>query len=128
VSQPAVKSQHPRFYTVWTNNVMVTGTPTLALSDGGKAVYNAKTSNVTEMNFDYVVGATDHSTDLTITGVNLPSGTSVADSSGNAVSLARATNFETHLVIGPPAVTSVSAEQFGSAVTELNAGTDACIR
>jgi len=105
-----------------TNNVKVTGTPTLALSDGGKAVYNAKTSNVTEMNFDYVVGATDHSTNLTITGVNLPSGTSVADSSGNAVSFARATNFATHLVIGPPTVTSVSAEQFGSAVTELNAG------
>jgi len=70
--------------------VTVTGTPTLALNDGGTATY-AGGSGSNTLTFKTTVASTNTSTSaLAITGVNLPSGAAIKDSSGVAANLAGA--------------------------------------
>jgi hypothetical protein len=69
--------------TVTVNEAMtVTGTPTLQLNDNEVATY-ASGSGTSTLTFTYMVQGTDISTDLQVTGLNLPAGASIADSSGN---------------------------------------------
>lgn len=65
-------------------NVMVTGTPSLALSDQATASY-AKGSGSNTLTFTYDVGA-ESTTDLEILGINQSAGNAITDLAGNALS------------------------------------------
>ncbi|WFU38859.1 hypothetical protein QA640_31300 [Bradyrhizobium sp. CB82] len=91
--------------------VTVTGTPTLSLNDGGKATYVGG-SGTSTLTFKTTVASTDTNTSaLAITGVNLPSGSSIKDASGVAANLSGAVKTFSGLQIDPilPAVTQASA-------------------
>ena len=65
----------------------VTGTPTLQLSDNEVAGYVGG-SGTNALQFSYTVQPGDNTSDLQVTGLNLPSGASIQDASGNAFSTA----------------------------------------
>ena len=68
--------------------VVVSGTPTLKLSDGGTAVYvPGGSSNPAggSLEFDYTVGSGQNTADLTISSLSLLSGATITDSAGNPV-------------------------------------------
>ncbi|MBR0696592.1 hypothetical protein [Bradyrhizobium lablabi] len=91
--------------------VTVTGKPTLSLNDGATATY-VSGSGTSTLTFKTTVASTDTNTSaLAITGVNLPSGTSIKDSSGIAANLAGAVKTFTGLQINPvlPAVSQATA-------------------
>src|SRR6516225_9114681 len=68
--------------------VTVTGTPTLMLSDGGTASYDAAKSSPTSLVFDYTVAASNSDVaSLAVTAVNLPGGATIQDGGGNNASL-----------------------------------------
>ncbi len=52
--------------------VKVVGTPTLSLNDGGVAIYDMVHSTATTLVFDYTVAAGQNTSDLAVTGVDLP--------------------------------------------------------
>ena len=63
------------------------GKPTLTLNDGGTATYTGG-SGTKALTFSYTVGSTNSSvSSLAITAVNLPSGVTIEDSSGNAADM-----------------------------------------
>jgi hypothetical protein len=70
--------------------ITVSGSPVLLLNDGGTASYDAVNSTATAAVFDYTVGASDHTTDLVVSGIELPATSSIADLAGNGANLARA--------------------------------------
>jgi hypothetical protein len=90
------------------------GSPTLFLSDGAIATYDAAASKPSAgtLVFDYTVGTTDITPDLQVTQVHL-NGATINDASGNAADLSAASNFSTNLQIGPLFVNSVTASQLG---------------
>ena len=63
--------------------VTVTGTPTLLLNDGGTATYDATRSTANALVFDYAVGSRQVTTDLRVSGITLPTGSSIRDLAGN---------------------------------------------
>ncbi len=65
----------------------VTGTPTLQLSDNEVATYVGG-SGTDALQFSYTVQPGDNTSDLQVTGLNLPSGATIHDASGNAFSTA----------------------------------------
>ena len=82
--------------------VMVTGTPTLSLNDGGTATYQSSSGNT--LTFSYTVGAGDNPVSaLAITQANLPNGATITDAAGNAANLAGAVTTFSGLPIDPPA-------------------------
>jgi ELWxxDGT repeat protein len=94
--------------------VIVSGTPSLRLSDGGTAIYNASASHPTSglLEFDYAVTSGQSSFDLSIVSASLTSGASIRDSAGNAANLTiGATKENLRLVVDgiPPKVTSAIA-------------------
>ena len=96
------------------------GTPTLTLSDGGIATYDAAASTPTLMVFDYTVQPGQNTSDLTVTGSNLNGG-AITDLAGNAIDLSG--------VIGnPPGVLEVNTVPVVTSVVatpvngDLNAG------
>ena len=66
---------------------IVTGTPTLRLSDNEVATYVGG-SGTNALQFSYTVQPGDNTSDLQVTGLNLPSGATIHDASGNAFSTA----------------------------------------
>ncbi|MDN5001398.1 family 16 glycosylhydrolase [Bradyrhizobium sp. GCM10027634] len=105
--------------------VTVTGTPTLSLNDGNTATYVGG-SGTSTLTFKTTVASTDTNTAaLAITGVSLPSGSSIKDASGVAANLSGAVTTFTGLQIDPilPAVIQTSAspgtgtEHVGDTVT-----------
>ncbi|MCP3459283.1 heparin lyase I family protein [Bradyrhizobium sp. CCGUVB23] len=89
--------------------VTVSGTPTLSLNDGAKATYVGG-SGTGSLTFKTTVASTDTSvSSLAITGVNLPNGASIKDSSGLAANLSGAVKTFTGLQIDPPTSTTPSA-------------------
>lgn len=62
------------------------GIPTLALSDGGTAVYDPASSTPTTLVFTHTVQAGETTPDLSVLGVNL-NGARVTDAAGNAADL-----------------------------------------
>ena len=89
--------------------VNVLGTPKLTLDSGGAANYLSGTGTDT-LTFSYVIGSTDSSSDLNITGVNLNGGT-IKDPTGNALTLPipvdlLKTSKDLKIVV-PPSITSV---------------------
>ena len=66
------------------------GKPTLTLNDGGKATYSSG-SGTDALTFTYTVASTNSVvSSLAITAVNLPSGVTIEDSSGDAANMAGA--------------------------------------
>ena len=65
--------------------VTVTGTPTLQLNDNEVATY-AGGSGTDALTFDYVVQSGDNTSDLQVSGLNLPNGANIADNTGNSLS------------------------------------------
>jgi hypothetical protein len=61
----------------------VLGSPTLLLNDGGSATYDATRSTATALVFDYTVGSRQVTTDLKVSGIMLPAGSSIRDLAGN---------------------------------------------
>ena len=93
--------------------LVVSGTPTLKLSDGGTATYNSSASNPASgvLEFDYAVLSGQNTSDLKITSASLPSGASIKDLAGNAANLTLSTSAaDLHLTIDgiAPRVTSVA--------------------
>jgi hypothetical protein len=71
-------------------NVTVTGTPTLSLNDGGTASYTGG-SGTNALTFSYTVASGQSTANLTVTRVNLPNGAAVQDAvSGNNANLSGA--------------------------------------
>ena len=65
--------------------VTVTGIPTLQLNDNEVATYVSGSGSNT-LTFTYTVQSSDNSSDLQVTGLNLPSGAAIADQSGHSLS------------------------------------------
>ena len=63
----------------------VTGTPSLQLNDNEVASYTGG-SGTNTLTFTYVVQPSDNVSDLKVTGLNLPSGATIHDQAGNALS------------------------------------------
>ncbi len=96
------------------------GAPTLTLSNGATATYDAAASSAAGhvIVFDYTPGAGDLSPNLMVTSVN-PNGASIHDANRNGVDFSRALNQGTGLQIGEPlTVTAVKASRSG----EVDAG------
>ncbi len=96
------------------------GAPSLLLSNGATATYDAQASNPAGhlLVFDYSVGAGDQSANLSIASVN-PNGATIVDGAGHAVDFSAALNKPTGVRIGasPLMVTSVTPSLIGEADT-----------
>ena len=100
-------------FTVTTNDTITvaSGSPTLTLSDGGTATYNAGASTPSSLVFNYTVAPGQNSPDLTVTGDAL-NGATVTDSIGNPVDLSPAIGNPPGILqidTTPPTITSVTA-------------------
>ena len=78
------------------------GSPTLSLSDGATATYDASASNPSagSLAFDYTIGGSDHSANVEVVSVNVPSATTIADGAGNLANFAGALDVGTGLQVG----------------------------
>ena len=88
--------------------VNVTGTPTLQLNDNEVATYTSGTGTKT-LTFTYTVQQGDNTSDLQVTGLNLPNGATVQDGAGNNVSGSVAQDLALQIDTMNPIVTSASA-------------------
>jgi Bacterial Ig-like domain (group 1)/Bacterial Ig-like domain/FG-GAP-like repeat len=70
--------------------VSISGSPTLLLNDGGIASYDATHSTTTALAFNYTVAAGQVTTDLVVSGIQLPSTASIEDLAGNNANLSGA--------------------------------------
>jgi hypothetical protein len=87
--------------------VIVTGTPTLQLSDNEVATY-ASGSGTNALTFYYVAQPGDSTADLHVTGLNLPTiNSAIMDSSGNSLSttLTADLGIGVNAAVAPPATT-----------------------
>jgi autotransporter passenger strand-loop-strand repeat protein len=117
VSAPAVGTvdfgQSVQLSLTMTEGVTVAGAPTLTLSDGAIATYEATASNPSTgtMVFDYTIGSNDHSPNLQVASVNLPTGATVQDADGYSADFSGAINQAFGLAVGPSllTVTSIAA-------------------
>jgi T5SS/PEP-CTERM-associated repeat protein len=85
------------------------GAPTLSLSDGAAATYDATASNPSAgtLVFDYAVGASNYTTDLQVLGYN-PNGATVADAYGVNADLSGATQYDLALDVNAAVVASLA--------------------
>ena len=92
------------------------GAPTLTLNDGGTATYTGG-SGTDVLTFSYTVASTDTSVStLAITAVNLPSGVTITDSSGNAANMAGAETSFSGLSVDPPVTVEPSRPSIRSSL------------
>ena len=89
----------------------VTGMPTLALNDGGSAIYSGG-SGSKALTFTTVVTNSDRTVaTLAITAVSLPAGAAISGASGQAANLAGAVTTLTGLGVDPPTTTPTLTAQ-----------------
>jgi hypothetical protein len=88
----------------------VTGTPTLLLNDGATAAYDKAKSTSTKEVFDYTVGS-ESTSNLSVAGIDLASGSSISDLAGNTANL---TNANTGIGVKVNSVASGSSASTGS--------------
>jgi hypothetical protein len=74
----------------FSENVAVTGTPTLSLNDGGTATYQSG-SGTNALVFSYSVSLGQYTSNLAVTAFNLPNGATIQDGGGNNANLNGAT-------------------------------------
>ncbi len=99
--------------------VTVKGTPKLTLNDGGSATYTSG-SGTAALTFTYTVAAGQNTTDLQATGITLPSGASIKDSSGDTADLTGAkVNLGLQIDSVTPAVSAINSSPSSG---DLNAG------
>ena len=99
--------------------VTVKGAPKLTLNDGGSATYTSG-SGTAALTFTYTVAAGQNTTDLQATGITLPNGASIKDSSGDTADLTGAkVNLGLQIDSVTPAVSAISASPSSG---DLNAG------
>ena len=127
-ASPATGAEYPgnsvTFTVTMSSTVTVAGgTPTLTLNDGGAATY-ASGSGTNALTFKYTVASTDSSVSaLAITAVNLPTGVTIVDASGNAANMAGAATTFSGLSIDPPTTTPTVTKIIDSPATgDLAAG------
>ena len=102
--------------------VTVTGAPTLTFNDGGTATYVGG-SGTSALTFRYTVGASDTSvSSLAITSVNLPTGATIKDGSGNAANLTNALTTFWNLAIDPAPGPTLTSVVESPSTGDLNAG------
>jgi hypothetical protein len=101
------------------DQVTVTGTPTLQLNDNEVASYIGG-SGTGALTFQYTVQPNDAVNDLQVTGFNLPTGATIHDASGNSLS-GNVLGDLGLLVTIPPAINSLSAATDNHAAV-VNAG------
>ena len=89
------------------------GSPILSLNDNATATYDANASDPSAgtLAFDYTVGATDYTTDLAATGINL-NGATIQDANGVNADLAGAVQ-DLGLDVNAAVVTAVTTSQTG---------------
>ena len=93
----------------------VTGTPTLQLNDGEVAGYTGG-SGTNTLTFTYAVQTGDpgdNTADLQVTGLNLPTGSSIVDSNGKSLSTTIAADLGIQIDTTTVPPTSVQQEIFG---------------
>jgi hypothetical protein len=79
-----VSTQQKIFITLdMSEAVTLKGTPRLLLNDGATATYDSARSTATALVFDYTVGSRQVTTDLRVSGITLPAGSSIRDLAGN---------------------------------------------
>ena len=95
----------------FSQNVTVKGAPKLTLNDGGSATYSGPVGTpLSALAFTYTVAAGQSTTDLQGTGITLPSGASIKNSSGQAANLSGATvDLGLQIDSTKPTVTAVNA-------------------
>jgi VCBS repeat-containing protein len=71
-------------------SLTVAGTPVLLLNDGGTAAYDPVHSTPRALVFDYTVASGQVTTDLVVSGIELPSRSAITDLTGNSVNLSGA--------------------------------------
>ena len=86
------------------------GSPTLSLSDGAAATYDAAASNPSAGNlvFDYTVGASDYTADLQVLAFN-PNGATVTDAHGVNADFSGAAQYDLALDVNAAIVTNLTA-------------------
>jgi hypothetical protein len=89
-SGEVITGQEVRITLDMNERVSVAGSPTLLLNDGGTARYDAAHSTGTALAFDYTVTARQVTTDLAVSGIELPTGSSIRDLAGNNAPLSGA--------------------------------------
>ena len=99
--------------------VNVTGTPTLALNDGGSATYVSGTGT-NALTFSYTVGAGQNTAGLAVTGIT---GT-IADLAGNALSTANLPETFAGVIVDTITPRSLAVESTAAA-TQCRQGADA---
>jgi len=95
------------------------GAPTLALNNGATASYDGALSNPSSgtLVFDYVVGSSDATPDLSAFGVTLPTGTTVQDAAGDNADFTGALNQSLGVQVDPSFVNLFYASQTGAIST-----------
>src|SRR5262249_1466668 len=85
------------------------GTPTLSLSDGAVATYDAAASDPANgtLVFDYTAASNEYTTDLTVLRVNL-NGATIQDANGANSNFSAASNYELGLDVNAAVVTNVT--------------------
>ena len=96
--------------------LFVTGSPQLALNDGGSASYVGG-SGTSTLTFSYTVGANDVTDDLKVTGVTLNGG-AIRDGAGNAAAISG----DLALAVHGPAPTATLSASAGAGPAALAAG------
>jgi hypothetical protein len=92
------------------------GLPTLILSNGATATYDAAASQLSsgKLSFDYIVGPGEGTPDLSALWVTLPSGTTVRDALGNNASFSGIVGSTTGLQVGPAFVSTLQLSPGGA--------------
>src|ERR1700729_3921663 len=105
----------------FSENVTVAGgAPTLTLNDGGTATY-VSCSGTSALTFSYTVAAGQNTPDLMVTAVNLPTGATIDDASGNAANLALSSVTQSSPQIDTTTPTIIGISD-SPATGDLNAG------
>src|SRR5262249_39199519 len=89
-SGEVITGQEVRITLDMNEQVSVAGSPTLFLNDGGTARFDAAHSTGTALAFDYTVTARQVTTDLAVSGIELPTAGSIKDLAGNNARLSGA--------------------------------------
>jgi hypothetical protein len=103
-------------------DVTVTGVPTLQLSDNEVATYQSG-SGTDELTFTYTVQSADITSNLQVTGLNLPNGASIEDQAGNNLSGTFIAELGIAIVGSPLAYIYHDVLQRSPSSVELNAAT-----
>ena len=106
--------------------VVVTGSPSLTLNDGGTAAFNAAKSTATSLVFDYTVASGQNTTALKVSTLSIPSGSSIQDLAGNSLTATLPASAALGLQIDTKAPT-VTGESAAASSKDLNAGKTAQI-